>query len=79
MQEGHPIAFISKALSARSLNLSIYEKEMLAILFAIKQWEHYLLPKHFIIRTDYRSLKHLLEQRMTTYCSAYLVSRITAI
>ncbi|XP_073107342.1 uncharacterized protein [Elaeis guineensis] len=36
MQEGHPIAYISKALSAKNMGLSAYE-EMLAILFAVKQ------------------------------------------
>lgn len=33
MQEGHPIAYISKAFSARNKNLSTYEREI----FAIKQ------------------------------------------
>ncbi|RVW67108.1 Retrovirus-related Pol polyprotein from transposon 17.6 [Vitis vinifera] len=42
MQEGHPIAYISKALSDRVQTLSTYEKEMLAILMAIKKWESYL-------------------------------------
>lgn len=32
MQEGHPIAFISKALGPRQQGLSTYEREMLAIL-----------------------------------------------
>ncbi|XP_027081018.1 uncharacterized protein [Coffea arabica] len=31
MQEGHPIAFLSKALSAKNLGLSVYEKELLAL------------------------------------------------
>ncbi|KAD2805006.1 hypothetical protein E3N88_38383 [Mikania micrantha] len=34
MQEGHPIAFISKALSTRQQSSSVYEKELLAILMA---------------------------------------------
>ena len=61
MQEGHPIAFISKAVSEKKQGLSTNEKEQLAILFAIKQWEHCLMVVHFIIRTDYMSLKYLLE------------------
>ncbi|CAD6217555.1 unnamed protein product [Miscanthus lutarioriparius] len=42
-QNGHPIAFISKALSPRNQGLSVYEKEYLAILMAVEQWRHYLL------------------------------------
>ncbi|KAJ0624008.1 putative nucleotidyltransferase, Ribonuclease H [Helianthus annuus] len=66
MQEGHPLAFISKALSTKQQSLSVYDKELLAILMAIKQWHHYLIMKHFIIKTDQQSLKHLLEQKIVT-------------
>ncbi|KAD7117254.1 hypothetical protein E3N88_04522 [Mikania micrantha] len=66
MQDKHPIAFISKALFAKQQALSVYEKELLAILMAVKQWHYYLIPNHFVIRTDQRSLKHLLTQKVTT-------------
>jgi hypothetical protein len=42
MQEGHPIAFISKSLGPRQQALSTYEKEMLAILHEVTKWRHYL-------------------------------------
>ena len=35
MQEGHPIAYVSKSLGSRQLALSIYEKELLAIVYAV--------------------------------------------
>lgn len=63
---GHPIAFISKALSPRNQGLSIYEKEYLAILVTVEQWRHYLLQAEFYIYTDHRSLIHLNEQRLHT-------------
>lgn len=66
MQEGHPIAYISRHLKGKQAHLSIYEKELLAVVFAVQKWRHYLLHGHFIIRTDQRSLKYLLEQRLNT-------------
>jgi hypothetical protein len=60
-QDGHPIAFVSKALGPKSQGLSTYEKESLAILLAVDQWKAYLLPVEFIINTDQRSLVHLTD------------------
>jgi hypothetical protein len=34
MQEGHPLAYLSKALGPKSRGLSTYEKEYMAILTA---------------------------------------------
>lgn len=36
------------------------------ILFAVKKWEHYLRPKPFVIRTNHKSLKFLLAQKLKT-------------
>lgn len=66
MQKGHPIAYISRHLKGKQVHLSIYEKELLAVVFAVQKWRHYFLHGHFIIRTDQRSLKYLLEQCLNT-------------
>lgn len=66
-QEGHPIAFVSKALGPKNQGLSTYEKESLAILLAVEKWKAYLLPAEFIIHTDQRSLVHLQDQKLNTY------------
>jgi hypothetical protein len=36
MQDGHPVAFLSKSLSVQHRALSIYEKEFLALLMAVE-------------------------------------------
>ncbi|KAL0318287.1 UNVERIFIED_CONTAM: Retrovirus-related Pol polyprotein from transposon.6 [Sesamum angustifolium] len=64
MQEGRPIANLSKALATKNLGLSTYGKEFLALLLAVTKWKHYLQGHHFIIRTDQKSLKHILDQRV---------------
>lgn len=76
MQEGHPLAFISKSLSVRQQSLSVYEKELLAILMAVKHWHHYLITKKFLIKTNHKSLKHLLTQKITTPLQQTWVSKL---
>uniref|UniRef100_J3NB79 Integrase catalytic domain-containing protein n=1 Tax=Oryza brachyantha TaxID=4533 RepID=J3NB79_ORYBR len=66
MQDGHPIAYISKALGPRTSGLSTYEKECLAILLAVDHWRSYLQHGEFLIRTDQRSLTHLDDQHLVT-------------
>lgn len=65
-QNGHPLAFMSKALSPCYQGLSTYEKEYLAIIVAVDQWRPYLQHAEFVIHIDQRSLVHLEEQRLTT-------------
>jgi hypothetical protein len=66
MQQGHPLAFLSKALGPRNQALSVYDKECLAILLAIDKWRSYLQHKQFTIHTDQRSLIHLGEHKFST-------------
>jgi transposase InsO family protein len=65
-QEGHPLAFVSKALSTKTQGLSTYKKEYLAVLLAVNQWRPYLQYSEFIIFSDQHSLSHLSEQRLHT-------------
>ncbi|XP_071903401.1 uncharacterized protein [Coffea arabica] len=37
MQQGHPIAFLNKALSIQNLGLLVYEKELLALVLAVNK------------------------------------------
>uniref|UniRef100_A0A0A8Z196 Reverse transcriptase/retrotransposon-derived protein RNase H-like domain-containing protein n=1 Tax=Arundo donax TaxID=35708 RepID=A0A0A8Z196_ARUDO len=66
MQQGHPLAFISRPLGPWNRGLSTYEKEYMAILIAVDQWCPYLQQGEFVIHTDQRSLIHLNEQCLHT-------------
>lgn len=66
MQDNHPICFISRSLGPRHQHLSVYEKELMAVVHAVQTWHAYLAHRPFIINTDQRSLKFLMEQKITT-------------
>lgn len=76
MQDGRPIAYMSKALSPKHLGLSTYEKEMLAVIMAVQKWRAYLLGHQFIIKTDHEALKYLMEQKITTGLQQKWLSRL---
>ena len=52
LQQGHPLAFMSKSLGPRNQGLSTYEKEYMAILIAVEKWRSYLQMAEFIIYID---------------------------
>lgn len=64
MQMGKPIAYISKPLGPKAAAQSVYEKEAMAILEALKRWRHYVLGGKLIFKTDQQSLKFMMSQRL---------------
>jgi hypothetical protein len=76
MQEGRPLAFLSKALKGRTLLLSTYEKELLALVTAVQKWRPYLMGHPFIVRTDHQALKFLLEQQVGTVAQQRWLSKL---
>jgi hypothetical protein len=66
MQQGHPVAYLSKPVCDKNKGLSTYEKECMAIILAVEKWRSYLHHQEFIIKTDHRSLLFLTEQRVQT-------------
>jgi len=65
-QAHHPIIFFSKKLSLRLQRQSSYVREFYAITAAIAKFRHYLLGHKFIIRTDHKSLRSLIDQTIQT-------------
>ena len=63
-QDGHPVAYVSRALKKAEENYCVIQQECLAILFATKQFRHYLLGRPFTILTDHAPFQWLSGQKM---------------
>src|SRR5258705_2302942 len=74
----HPVAFISKGLSPTECNYNICDKEMLAIIRALEQWQHYLEGTEHPVQvlTDHNNLEYFMTaqklSRRQARWSAYL-------
>jgi hypothetical protein len=61
-----PVAFISRKLTDAEINYPTHDKELLAIVWALNTWRHYLLGCHVEINvvTDHRALEWFTVKRL---------------
>jgi len=66
--EIHPVAFLSRTLSASELNYDTHDKELLAIFDAFKKWRHYLegSGSPLDIVTDHKNLEYFSTTKLLT-------------
>jgi hypothetical protein len=60
-----PVAYASRKFNPTECRYSAYERELLAIVWAIGLWRPYLDSGHFIVQSDHSSLRHLPNQAST--------------
>jgi hypothetical protein len=78
LQEGQPVAFESKKLNKAELNYQTTEKEMLAVVHALRVWRCFLEGAQFTVYTDHVSKTYFQTQpnlsrwqaRWSEFCSA---------
>ena len=60
MQDGHPIAFASKALDEAQGKYATIEKELLAVCFSCNRFHDYIFGKHITVETDNKPLVSIM-------------------
>ena len=63
-QDSHVIAYASRALTKSEKQYSVIQCECLALVYALKQFRHYLTGRSFNLITDHAFLQWLLAQKM---------------
>ena len=59
----HQIHYASRALSSSESSYSGFEREELAVIFALKKFRHYLTSNKFKLYTDYQALKYVFKMK----------------
>ena len=64
----HPVAFHSRKFKPAEINYDIQDKEMLAIVAALKEWEHMLksCQEEFTVFTDHKNLEYFPTTKVVT-------------
>ena len=59
-----PVAFFSHRLNSAERNYPVHERELLAIVLALRVWRHFLYGSSFqvVCQTDHRPLQHFMTQ-----------------
>jgi transposase InsO family protein len=60
--EPHPIMYVSRKLKQTETRYHAQELECLAVVFALKQFRHFLYGYHFLLISDHKSLKQVLNK-----------------
>ena len=73
-----PVAFLSRRMEPAELNYPVHDKEFLAIVWACKEWSHYLEGSPAVeIITDHRSLEYFLISKLLTRREARMVETMS--
>nr|GFA61734.1 putative reverse transcriptase domain-containing protein [Tanacetum cinerariifolium] len=63
MQRDKVIAYASRQLKPHEENYTTHDLKLVAVVFALKIWRHYLYGTKCIVFTDHKSLQHVLNQK----------------
>jgi len=64
MQDRHPVAYASRALTPTETNYAQIQKKLLAIVFGVERFEGYVYGRKTFIDTDHKSLESIIKKSL---------------
>lgn len=58
-----PVEYLSRRLGEAEMRYHTYDKEMLAVIHALKAWRHLLEGRKFKLHTDHQTIRHIQTQK----------------
>ena len=58
-QQERSVAYFNKKLESAQRNYSVCDKELFAVISALKHWKHFLYGQEFVVKTYHQALKWL--------------------
>ena len=62
IRENNVVAYESRKLKEHEKSYATDDLELDSIIHALKMWQHYLIGRRFLLKSDNRSSKHLFDQ-----------------
>jgi hypothetical protein len=62
MQDDRMISYISRKLNKHEENYVVHDLELLAIVYYLRVWRHYLIGQKFKLKIDHCGLQHIFTQ-----------------
>ena len=66
MQDGHPTAYASRALTPTEIHYAQIEKELLPVVFGVKKFSEFPYGRHFVVETDHKQLQSIVRKSLLT-------------
>ena len=66
MQSGRVVAYGSRQLKNHEQNYPTHDMELVAVVFSLKIWRHYLYGEEFEVYSNQKILKYIFKQRGLT-------------
>ena len=66
LQDGRPLAYASRALTAAERNYAQIEKELLAIVFSTERFHQYTYGRSVIVESDHKPLESILAKPLVS-------------